>query len=1803
MAVDDGSISIEVVPDGDGFQLKLNKVLAKVAGSVEVKPNLSGFATETKQALKKVNLSADVKLTPTFSKTAINKAISQIKGSAGTIDIKINPTFTKISAATLKKDLKAQLNTVTKNGAVVDAPIKIKLELDKPSSASITKVKKQILADFGVLKLPATAIASKATLSQIVSPVGKDQNSNTKSSISNLVALERAVKGQTGGFLSASRALSGFQIGAGLASTAIIGLTGAFLRLGFESSKQIETASRVIRGFVAQQDGIKDITGATDLFLKKLQEFANVTPFNLSNVLTGAQRLLGAEFKVQDVIPALTKIGDLGAQLGASGVAVERVSTALAKIKGQGKVTQRELRTIFTAFPGFNPFEAIASGVKSLEGLSKGEVLKQISKGAVSADDAIKALLDGMAKFPGAAGAMQRQALTTAGSLETLKDSTQNALRNSITPSLPFLARDMREASRIILEESEGVGSGIADIFRNAGGLISPSLTAGFQLTNDFSQALAQTIPTVTQLLTDFGPTLTETLGVAIKLLPAATNSLSVLLSVISPFTGVIDTFVKTLDLVPSSLISLIAAYKTFNVVSNKFSLFGRGSKAIASELQGAEVATKGFLSRTASGISGLSTQVKKDASSISGAFKNLGVKQLGSDLESINQKIAYTKAQAKGAILNGDSLGAVAARKNIGALGKEFDYVSSQGVTASMRIRGGLEQAKASAVGFSSSIKGAGNSLLSAFGGPAGLAITGLTIGLGVLFDKWQKNKQAVKEYAQEAKLASEAIKLDSVSNTRADFTSNIISELKKLDKTKKDIEGALAGVGNTGLKGNDLEDVFKKNQGDKTGENIVRAFEGGQNISDAVSASAQKIAKEGLTNKALGELANDKKKREKLLKELNKPNQGEGNLGDLFGDTAADKLATYAKQVKKATDQILASSKDAFRANAALAKDLGNKDLEKFFNKQADAVEKNKELPKNIAEQSKAIAQLTTEQAKIDSKAFYAALGLDEKGNPVEANVTQTEAATAALQNLNTAINDAKDAFDGFQVDTVFNNIDPKGLNALSNTFNSTNDPAQFVTQFTLQSGIVDNEENRKKIIEELAGFQEVVRSEYQSMIDELKGKLPNIADVFAEKTDFSQGGQGADVIIKNLEAQANQIKTFSENYIKVAQQSGTDVAIFLAKQGPELGGKALAEVANNPALAQGFRTGMDNVKSESAKYISQLPAGVKAELESKYGPLGFELAPNFNFTPPDQARIDEIATQLKTTEDAIVAAKNKIVKPAQFGRFGVEDQGALSNTKEISDLEAKKAELIAQQEALNTAIFTNLTSQAATTATAINTTFAQADIAGAIKPQIDAVSVELANIPTKIQETFNSNFVAQNLLLSTGGSIGLGFVNGINNGLITGVELFRQIWISSFESLGSQIGASFTLGFQNGLIGIKDAILSPFRATVAPLNSYFVALASAGKAIGLNVAFTPIPQFHDGGFAGDPKAQKHNGVFKQDEYLAVLKKGESVLNPTATNNVGKQTIDALNKGRIGDGLGVIGEQASSYSSAADRQVIADAKANYFKNALVGPSQNILQKMADAIVTKFADASLKYLDNIDSKISSNVGDVPGVITSGSVVEQLLAAKGKPGSFKTLIKIMKGSGLPFGVSSTVRPGSITASGNLSLHSAARAVDFVGTAKQMLAMSKWWTQYAPYLAELIHTPMGFGIKNGKKMQYPANVLKGHYNHGHVALFDGGMVRGSAEGTIATIGERGQSELVLPLGQPDRMAQIINYAIRSGEMSHQGQKAVAQVLPGNTTNRTSRTENKIEVTVVAPVEDAHLQGTIIANRVLAALKGL
>jgi hypothetical protein len=130
----------------------------------------------------------------------------------------------------------------------------------------------------------------------------------------------------------------------------------------------------------------------------------------------------------------------------------------------------------------------------------------------------------------------------------------------------------------------------------------------------------------------------------------------------------------------------------------------------------------------------------------------------------------------------------------------------------------------------------------------------------------------------------------------------------------------------------------------------------------------------------------------------------------------------------------------------------------------------------------------------------------------------------------------------------------------------------------------------------------------------------------------------------------------------------------------------------------------------------------------------------------------------------------------------------------------------------------------------------------------------------------------------------------------------------------------------------------------------------------------------------------------------------------------------------------------------------------------------------------------------------------IGGMLGGGRGSSDLMGANAALGPFAAI-----GARFGLSVTSGLRPGSITSSGNPSHHSTGRAIDVnAGSAAQMMAYARFMAaQFGSRLSELIYTPMGFSIKNGQRVAPYAQA--DHYDHVHVALQRGGKIPGTRTG--------------------------------------------------------------------------------------------
>lgn len=182
-------------------------------------------------------------------------------------------------------------------------------------------------------------------------------------------------------------------------------------------------------------------------FLVELEQFAATTPFEFPGLIQSAQKLLAMGFAAEDVLPMLTSIGDATAALGGSPELLGRITTVLGQMKQKGKVQAEEMLQLAEA--GIPAWDMLAKKL----GVDIPTAMSMVTKGMVSADVAIEALLSGMnSKF---GGLMAQQSKTFSGMLSTMKDNARSAAA--------FIVEPMFKAVTGIMSDLMG-GSGAAEV-------------------------------------------------------------------------------------------------------------------------------------------------------------------------------------------------------------------------------------------------------------------------------------------------------------------------------------------------------------------------------------------------------------------------------------------------------------------------------------------------------------------------------------------------------------------------------------------------------------------------------------------------------------------------------------------------------------------------------------------------------------------------------------------------------------------------------------------------------------------------------------------------------------------------------------------------------------------------------------------------------------------------------------------------------------------------------------------------------------------------------------------------------------------------------------------------------------------------------------------------------------------------------------------------------------------------------------------------------------------------------------------
>ena len=290
-------------------------------------------------------------------------------------------------------------------------------------------------------------------------------------------------------------------------------------------------------------------------FMDELFDFAARTPFEIPQLADAARRFLAVGFAADEVLVSLEAVATAGAAVGATSFNIDRVVLALGQMAGKGKVTAEELRQISDNFPGFSAIDAIATGL----GVTIPEAFAEVKAGAVSADEGIQFLLDGMNAVPGAATILERQSRTLLGVFSTLKDRVRQSVFEGMRDEVAGLADAMFEFIPILGEFasglSEGIGVAVADavpvltgLFEQFARFAAPATSTFFDVIFGLLEAMTPAI----EMLADSADGLIETFGLlgegAATALGVFSELLMGLVPLFEPVLNIIGTLIERVE-------------------------------------------------------------------------------------------------------------------------------------------------------------------------------------------------------------------------------------------------------------------------------------------------------------------------------------------------------------------------------------------------------------------------------------------------------------------------------------------------------------------------------------------------------------------------------------------------------------------------------------------------------------------------------------------------------------------------------------------------------------------------------------------------------------------------------------------------------------------------------------------------------------------------------------------------------------------------------------------------------------------------------------------------------------------------------------------------------------------------------------------------------------------------------------------------------------------------------------------------------------------------------------------------------
>lgn len=1619
-----GGIEVPVEPNADGFGRKLKTQLEVqtegISVDVEINPELKGLAASLKRQLKEMVTANNIAITVPV-KVAIDNA--QLKTDLKVLQERINQNdlSVKLGVKIAKADLQAELRQLREMiKAESDIEIALQPVIRKTDlRQALTDLQRQAKAEGVELPVtptitPAARAAFVAEARAFVLEVSRglpSLNVDIKANTASAATAGRAISSSLSGprhevtelddnlkkVVKSAGAVVGPLGGAGaqfarlansgsLAAAAIGGIGVAFAGIIGYGAKVAAEAELADKGITALTKSVGLSGKQTSTFIKQLEQFASVTPFEVPEVKEATKFLLGAGTAVEDILPTLQRITDVGSVLGATTENISNVAKAIAKVQGKGTAQLLELNQIRRNLPGFDPVKAIAD----FKGQSIADTYAQISKKAIPASLAIEAINQGLEKFPGAAGAAAKASQTLIGLFSTLKDTVAIGFKDAFLQ--PEVLEPLKGLLRNLIKNSQGQikeeASALAPIITALGPAVENGIRLFIELTKSAAPFFVEIFNGAAVLEEDLLPAMKDlgppflALGEILKALaPAFGAIISLVASGISPFAQlftvaakaaapILETLAKILESLPGPLRSVLGLIILINREQLFKGLVAAGPKVVATLTTVAKVlagiaqdgferaidAAERYSKSTVRIKDDLDVVVKSSATAsaavdasmasmtASATAASTAIATVGTSLATVDSSTFQTaRIRGQGALGSGSGLsrlddvidvtsverGLGSGAKIIGEIGPaaEAAATSTSKLGGVLRgISGGLASAAKGAKGFAAGAK----DIVTSLGTGWQVAIVAGVALVANSFYQMQRSAEAAKQSGKEF----------------GEIVGAAVNDTATKSVSLRKAYAELLGDDNTQLGKIFANDSFTSALS-KRGESIATYANLFSTSSKVANKAFVDLAKTAIENRSILDTIGSSFGSSDLEDGLDRLKAAQKGYVDFIKNVSGP----GADQVQKT----LKAQEKKLRANNEFQFDAQRKSLDDAqFKAAQDAGLILKDFAPKAAGLHEVLVQVKTDQVDQVKLTQQTADALKQQGISIDfatGEITRYDNATVALANTLDLTLDEVSAFTK-QIDAVAdsytaaidaiqgNDTLKASTEALGGTSMAMLDllhngefTAESIAALATQMGLTGDA--AEQFVNDAIDFGTRYVAEINKTKEAFSGLIPTVASVFDElKTQADGVLPTYDELLAGLQKKLEESASINDNIATIIRRGGTGIIETL---------KTL------PAEAQ----------AAYAKAIAESNDKVFIGLEDKSRTL-----------------FEEGNAQLQNQGLLAIATVDTAVR-ANLGQLDAAQKALEDKVKETRAKLSVEANLKPNSPGQRRLLLGD--KQDTSTATVAQSA---SELTAATAGVVNDINNQLATVPAAAKKA------------SDDAVKGLGALpQQLTSATVPGLQSWSGEVITTTDDAASSMGGLAIRGVA-AFEALANGLEAPANRILAIIGSIADAINSVTSQIG-NGTTIQVPRtvtrpsrpnvdskagvHHDGGIVGEAiRTRAANSPLAKNEALVIAEKGEGVIPTDAMKKLGMEQFKFIQKGDVAGLLNAQSKIAGAKDQVGNARSLSPA-------ALDGFSQQVASSL-DGAIGNLAKNVTKYLDDVNGLINYKVGTAPGLIPGGNI-------------------------------------------------------------------------------------------------------------------------------------------------------------------------------------------------------------------------